>query len=54
MDFRPVISPDLKKMDANLFRAGPVGLDGIIAARPRATRSLRLAERAGTTAVRGI
>jgi propionate CoA-transferase len=54
MDFRPAISPNLKKMDASLFRAGPVGLADIIAARPRAIRSLRLAEQAGTTAVRGI
>ena len=46
MDFRPVVSPHLKKMDSKLFMSGPVGLSDLIAARPRIFRSKRMAERA--------
>ena len=43
MGFRPAIAKDLKPMDARLFDAAPIGLDAIVAARPRQIRSKRLA-----------
>ena len=50
MDFRPKIARDLKQMDARLFRPQPIGLDAILAGRPRRTVSPRLAEACGMAA----
>jgi propionate CoA-transferase len=51
MGMRPVISPDLKTMDARLFRPEPVGLAGIVGKRPRRVRSTRMAERLANAGV---
>jgi propionate CoA-transferase len=50
MDFKPAISPNLKQMDAALFRPEPVGLSALLATRPRVIRSKRIAERAAANA----
>lgn len=50
MDFRPAISPQLKKMDASVFKPEPVGLSGLIAAKPRIFRSRRMTEYAAVNA----
>ena len=42
MAFRPAIAPDLKPMDARIFRPEPMRLDGDLAARPAVERSARL------------
>ena len=42
MQFRPDISPDLKAMDARIFRSEPMGLAALIAAKARPVRSQRL------------
>jgi propionate CoA-transferase len=44
MGFKPHIAPDLKAMDARLFRPEPMGLAADLAARPPAKRSPRLAK----------
>lgn len=43
MGFRPVVSPDLKTMDARIFQPGLMGLAADIHARPRQYRSPRVA-----------
>ena len=43
MDFRPDISPALKRMDARIFRPDRIDLAKVIAANRRPTRSARLA-----------
>lgn len=43
MEFRPDISPALKRMDTRLFLPEPMGLAGTIAANRRPSRSIRLA-----------
>jgi len=43
MDFRPVISPRLKPMEARIFLPRPMGLATIIAGNPKPQRSARLA-----------
>ncbi|MFC7398980.1 acyl CoA:acetate/3-ketoacid CoA transferase [Chelatococcus sp. GCM10030263] len=47
MGFRPIVAPDLKLMDASLFKPEPVGLSRILAGRAPRAGSPRLA--AGTT-----
>ena len=42
MDFRPQVADDLRRMDARLFRAEPMGLEADIAARPRLNQPARL------------
>jgi propionate CoA-transferase len=42
MQFRPDISPDLKEMDARIFRPEPMGLAALIAGNARPVRSKRL------------
>ena len=42
MQFRPDVSPDLKEMDARIFRPEPMGLAALIAAKARPVRSQRL------------
>ena len=54
MGFRPTISPNLKKMDAALFRPEPVGLSAMLATRPRVIRSKRMAEYAAASGGQGI
>ena len=54
MGFRPTISPNLKKMDAALFRPEPVGLSEMLATRPRVIRSKRMAEYAAASGGQGI
>ncbi len=44
MEFRPIISPDLKLMDARLFRPEPLGLSAHLAAQPARAISSRLVE----------
>jgi propionate CoA-transferase len=44
MGFRPAVAPDLRPMDARLFREARIGLTSDIAARPARTASTRLAE----------
>jgi propionate CoA-transferase len=44
MGFRPKIAPDLKTMDAALFKPEPIGLGARIAQAPRHPRSTRVAE----------
>ncbi len=43
MGFRPAVSPDLRPMDARIFRSGLMGLAADIHAKPRAYRSGRVA-----------
>jgi propionate CoA-transferase len=43
MGFRPAVAPDLKPMDARLFRDSPMGLQADIAAKPARAASARLA-----------
>jgi propionate CoA-transferase len=52
MEFRPIISPDLKLMDARLFRPETLGLAAHLAAQPEHAVSTRLAE-LGVTASSG-
>ena len=42
MQFHPAIAPDLKEMDARLFRPEPMGLGAIVEANRRPPRSARL------------
>lgn len=42
MEFRPRISPDLKRMDARLFQEAPMGLKEELRAKPPISRSPRL------------
>ena len=42
MDFRPRISPDLKRMDARLFQEAPMGLKEELRVKPSISRSSRL------------
>jgi propionate CoA-transferase len=44
MDFRPQISPDLKLMDARLFKDEPMGLAKDLAVKPRSDIPMRLRE----------
>jgi len=44
MGFRPKIAATLATMDARLFMPAPIGLESMLAVRPRALRSPRLAE----------
>jgi propionate CoA-transferase len=44
MGFRPKIAPDLKTMDAGLFKPAPIGLASRIAQAPPRPRSTRVAE----------
>ena len=43
MGFRPAVSPDLKVMDPRIFMPGRMGLDAIVAGKPRGYRSQRVA-----------
>jgi propionate CoA-transferase len=47
MAFAPRVSPDLKTMDARLFRPEPMGLAADIRGKPRRWTSPRLAELEG-------
>ena len=44
MGFRPAVSPDLKVMDPRIFMPGRMGLDAIVAGKPRGYRSQRVAK----------
>jgi acyl CoA:acetate/3-ketoacid CoA transferase len=42
MEFKPIISPDLKHMDARIFNEGPMDLKADIAAKKQNNLPLRL------------
>ena len=52
MGFRPAVAPDLREMDARLFRPERMGLADDLARRPARPTSPRLAELEGLEAAR--